>query len=987
MKDDGGCLGSEKKWMGNTGNIEILRTREAGKETHLIPSRQPTLPADALVRSVGRGKGGEKEKQKKKREKDGGGSAETQKRELAHEAQHAPPEFPNRKSVDRRMGVRVGGVVRRRARGAVRRLEEHGVEVVRRHAWGPVPMCCVSPSFSPVTIAIAGGARGSAAVQASGGGCCVSLGARRRRRLGGGVKRRRRWGSGRGWARRGRGGGSMLGRCGTRGGRRGRGERKREKEEKKRRKRKGKEKRATTEEGGRARRKEKKAVCGRRWSGGREWRRRRTGVGEGGVEEGRDRDMRSRRTRGEAVEGKRGREWRKGMEGSEDKANEEGKSAVEDGIGKGMGVQRTKGVDERWGGEEGGRDEDEKSKLPSLGLRLPVAAAEAAGNGGNTNPPNASLVARLLLSWCDDAWCSPEGGGILYPDPPPPRHTYTPHPHPSSPTCIPSSAGIPRRRRSRHRHVHQHQPSPALPHDAPEPRARIGGARFDDAEVGVELGPVGGDGCEAGEGVVARGLGGGGAVVEGEEEGEGAGGEGLCRIRIRIRIWCGGGFWRGGGGGSSGLGRFRRSGHGSIDAGSRRDRRIARARARPELVGLSSPSFPPSFPPSLLGFVSAAVVAAPEVEAADNVAATAPKVPNKRSTRSARRFCAASSSRRASTSPKAPARRAARWVEVVRVPGRGVVVVVGKVEEEEVGKVEAEEEAGSVDEDVAVEGAASLAALSTTARTTAGMATCNRSALDTGHGRGVTHRLVRVTGLGGGKSKKCGRQGKRSSKRRRSAECSAAHRQSAGGSLKPSTTRLQLFTYRRRRTHLVVFWAGTQAGEQEQKAEQKEAVPLGQSGRFIALTDVKRSAPLCHALPVWAGNHAAQTNGTWRGSIRLNRTHQGITELVRSGSTPDLFVGHRSYSAPAPLPLPTSYLPTLSPFSLLRHSKLAQKHRAPRGPSPPSIPNLIQSRPSVFLRQRLVMHHPAPPSRLMFAVAPPSRITVPMPTPPRFLAP
>jgi hypothetical protein len=146
----------------------------------------------------------------------------------------------------------------------------------------------------------------------------------------------------------------------------------------------------------------------------------------------------------------------------------------------------------------------------------------------------------------------------------------------------------------------------------------------------------------------------------------------------------------------------------------------------PELVGLSSPSFPPS----LLGFVSAAVVAAPEVEAADNVAATAPKVPNKRSTRSARRFCAASSSRRASMSPKAPARRAARWAEVVRVPGRGVVVVVGKVEEEEVGKVEAEEEAGSVDEDVAVEGAASLAALSTTARTTAGMGTSSVFSLD-----------------------------------------------------------------------------------------------------------------------------------------------------------------------------------------------------------------------------------------------------------------
>jgi hypothetical protein len=64
----------------------------------------------------------------------------------------------------------------------------------------------------------------------------------------------------------------------------------------------------------------------RRMSRMNRWRRRRTGVGEGGVEEGRDRDMRSRRMRGEAVEGKRGGQAWKGMEegngGAEDKANE-----------------------------------------------------------------------------------------------------------------------------------------------------------------------------------------------------------------------------------------------------------------------------------------------------------------------------------------------------------------------------------------------------------------------------------------------------------------------------------------------------------------------------------------------------------------------------------------------------------------------------------------------------------------------------------------
>jgi hypothetical protein len=68
---------------------------------------------------------------------------------------------------------------------------------------------------------------------------------------------------------------------------------------------------------------------------------------------------------------------------------------------------------------------------------------------------------------------------------------------------------------------------------------------------------------------------------------------------------------------------------------------------------------------------------------------------------------------------------------VVRVPGRGVaLVLVGKVEEEEVGKVEAEEDAGSVDVDVAVEGAASSTAFSTTARTTAGMGTSSVFSLD-----------------------------------------------------------------------------------------------------------------------------------------------------------------------------------------------------------------------------------------------------------------
>jgi hypothetical protein len=68
---------------------------------------------------------------------------------------------------------------------------------------------------------------------------------------------------------------------------------------------------------------------------------------------------------------------------------------------------------------------------------------------------------------------------------------------------------------------------------------------------------------------------------------------------------------------------------------------------------------------------------------------------------------------------------------VVRVPGRGVaLVLVGKVEEEEVGKVDVEEDAGRVDEDVAVEGAVSSAALSTTARTTAGMGTSSVFSLD-----------------------------------------------------------------------------------------------------------------------------------------------------------------------------------------------------------------------------------------------------------------
>jgi hypothetical protein len=58
----GDGVGEAKK----KGGWGILSTRKIGKETHLIPSRQPTLPADTLVRGVGRGEGRGLSRKKKK---------------------------------------------------------------------------------------------------------------------------------------------------------------------------------------------------------------------------------------------------------------------------------------------------------------------------------------------------------------------------------------------------------------------------------------------------------------------------------------------------------------------------------------------------------------------------------------------------------------------------------------------------------------------------------------------------------------------------------------------------------------------------------------------------------------------------------------------------------------------------------------------------------------------------------------------------------
>jgi hypothetical protein len=124
---------------------------------------------------------------------------------------------------------------------------------------------------------------------------------------------------------------------------------------------------------------------------------------------------------------------------------------------------------------------------------------------------------------------------------------------------------------------------------------------------------------------------------------------------------------------------------------------------------------------------------------------------------------------------------------------------------------------------------------------------------------------------------------------------------SAGGSLNASTTRLQLFTYRRRRTYLVVFWAGTQAGKESTEAGEQERSGASWTERAVYSLDRReKKRPTVPRL--------ARAGGEPRGT---NQRHLARFDSFASNASLDHGVSVRSlfsFSTVALVLLPTYLL-------------------------------------------------------------------------------